>query len=107
MREGGVEFGLEEGEEEVQEVDAEGVADWGSGSAGGGSLRMGWGGGFLCICKRVGEPGQPFMDGLGSILTNVPALGIEYAGEEEGEQDRGAYPAVCFVWGGFVQVGLV
>ena len=45
--------------------------------------------------------------GIGSGLTNVPALSIEYAGEEEGEQDGGANPAVCFVWGGFVEVGLV
>ena len=29
LAEGGVEFGLEEGEEEVEEVDAERVADWG------------------------------------------------------------------------------
>ena len=28
LREGGVEFRLQEGEEEVQEVDAQGVADW-------------------------------------------------------------------------------
>lgn len=78
MREGGVEFGLQEGEEEVEEVDAEGVADWGGGSVGGGILRIGGreGGGFSCSIKSVGELGKLLMDKLGSCLTNVPALGI-------------------------------
>lgn len=39
--------------------------------------------------------------------TYIPALRLQYSGEESEEEDGGAYPAIGFVWRSFVEVGLV
>ena len=42
-----------------------------------------------------------------SRRTDIPALGQDYAEEEEGEENTGAYPSVGGVGGNFVKVALV
>ena len=43
----------------------------------------------------------------GRRSTDIPALGEDYAEEEEDEEAAGTDPAVCGIGGSFVEVGLV
>ena len=45
--------------------------------------------------------------GAAGKSTYVPALGHDYAEEEEDEESAGCGPSVCGERGGFVEVGLV
>lgn len=83
--EGGVEFGGNESEEEVQKVDAESVGDCGEGSMARNE----------CYAS------------CGLHHTNVPALCEDYPHGEEQEHDARGYPSVGDVGRRLVQVGLV
>lgn len=82
MGEGRVEFGREEGEEEVEEVDAEGVCD---------CLRIAVSGIDRVMCaveQGSSESGQ----------TDIPSLRKDNSEEEKEKQNDAADPSVCGIW---------
>ena len=70
LRERGVELWLQESKELVEEVYAEGIADYEKGFSGG-----------RCVEKMRGRREEQ--------CTDVPALGYDYAEEEEDEESAG------------------
>lgn len=81
---GRVKLGLQEGQEEVQEVDEQGVADWG------GKRRK------QAQCYRYAR----------MLLTNVPSLSKDDSEHEQHEQACRASPATCGIRRGAVEEGL-
>ena len=103
MGEGGVNFGLEEGEEEIEEVYSEGVADCGGTVV---SDPVGFWGVFVVACDHKNLV-ERVVIGRRWRLTYVPSLREYYAEEEESEEDPCSDPSVGSIWCAFVKIGLV
>lgn len=110
MGERGVDFRLEEGEEKVEEVDAERVADclyWLIALVSFFGFLVFW---FFGVGNEVWEAivrWRKRWRGVRARRTYVPSLCYDYADEEEGEKEGSADPAVGSIWCAFVKVGLV